>query len=518
MPLSGAAFFVLNLPTGAYLYAQKKFKEAETVKKTGIYEDIAVRTGGDVYIGVVGPVRTGKSTFIKRFMETLVLPGIDSDYVRERARDELPQSGSGRTIMTAEPKFVPEEAVSLELEGSRLSVRLIDCVGYMVEGAAGDMEDGRERMVTTPWFPQEVSLRQAAEKGTEKVIKEHSTIGIVITADGSFSEIPRQAYIPAEERVIGELRELGKPFVVLVNSAQPDKAGDLAREIGEKYGVAAMAVNCLTLSQEDICAILQKVLEEFPVTEYRIFLPQWVDALPSDSPLRAELTERLRRSLEGPESVRDARGAADAFGQEGPFTARVQAVQTGTGQVDLELEAPRELFYETVGAMTGVDVGDDGDLMGLMADYARMRGEYGKVADALASVRQTGYGVVMPSDEEMELREPEVVRRGGRYGVRLKATAPSIHMIMTDVETEVNPAMGGEKTSGDVLSFLLQEYEGDTSKIWESNIFGKSLHDIAADSLCAKIRNMPPETGEKLRGALTRIVNDGAGGLICIIL
>lgn len=490
--------------------------------KNKIYEDIARRTGGDVYIGVVGPVRTGKSTFIKRFMETLVLPRIGNDYVRERARDELPQSGSGRTIMTAEPKFVPEDAVSITVDGdASLAVRLIDCVGYMVEGAVGHMEDGSERLVTTPWFSEEVPMSVAAEEGTRRVISEHSTIGIVVTNDGTVTDIPREAYVEPEERVISELKALGKPFIILVNSVHPEDAGtrELARALGEKHGVTAMAVNCMTLSEADVTGILQSVLREFPVSEFDFTFPSWVEALEPEHPIIAGLMGSIREALADARCVRDVKGAVSKIvDEEKGIAAKLLGIDMGTGTVSSEIEVPRELFYAAIGEVSGFDVKSDGDMLRLLGGLAGLKSRYERVAEALDEVRERGYGVVMPEEEELILREPEIVRRGGRYQVRLKATAPAIHMIMTEVETEVSPAMGGEKSSGDVINFLLQEYEGDTGRLWESNIFGKSLHDIAGDSLRQKIRSLPPETQLKLRDTLARITNEGAGGLICIIL
>lgn len=487
-----------------------------------IYEDIAARTGGDVYIGVVGPVRTGKSTFIKRFMETLVIPEIDSEYIRERAKDELPQSGSGKTIMTAEPKFVPEEAVSLRLGGgSELSVRLVDCVGYMVEGAMGGSENGEERMVTTPWFDEEVSLRVAAETGTRKVMTDHSTIGIVVTTDGSVTEIPRENYVPAERRVINELKELGKPFIVLLNSSDPgsEAASELARRIGEENSVTCIPVNCMLLTEREIAEIMEAVLGEFPVSEYRISLPEWIEALPPEHALKKNICGAVLGALENVFTVKEAKPAAAEIGERaGEVSSALSSTDFGTGSVSISVDAPRKLFYQTVSETSGFDIVSDGDMMTLLCELSALKSEYAKAADALKSVRECGYGVVMPSKEDLKLMEPEIVRKGGKYSVRLKATAPCIHMIMTDVETEVNPAVGAERSSGDVINFMLQEFEGDTSKIWESNIFGRSLHDIAGDSLQAKIRSMPPETQTKLRDTLGRIINEGAGGLICIIL
>ncbi|NLV50462.1 MAG: stage IV sporulation protein A [Clostridiales bacterium] len=487
-----------------------------------IYEDIARRTDGCIYIGVVGPVRTGKSTFIKRFMETLVIPRIENVYVRERARDELPQSGSGRRVMTAEPKFVPEDAVRISMDdGSEFAVRLIDCVGYMVDGASGGTEDGEERMVTTPWFDHDVTMAEAAETGTRKVISEHSTIGLVMTTDGSITEIPRSSYIAAEERVVSELRELGKPFALVLNCENPRSpdAQKLRSELAEKYNVSCIAVNCLELGGEDIEEILRQVLYEFPLRELGISLPAWVDALPALHPLKAELLTAIRESCAGMWRIRDAAPAVMRFGENSRVEyADVREIYPDTGCVLAEADLPRSLFYETLSERSGFAVGDDGDLLRLLTDMSGVKSEYDRVKDALAQVRETGYGIVMPGREELKLAEPEIVRRGGRYAVRLRATAPSIHMILANIETEVSPAIGSERQSEDLINYLLQEFEGNTGKIWDSNIFGKPLFDIAAESLTGKLEKLPEDARGKLQEALQRIVNEGSAGLICIIL
>ena len=444
---------------------------------TSIYQNIATRTAGDIYIGVVGPVRTGKSTFIKRFMETQIIPNIDNVYRRERARDELPQSGSGRTVMTAEPKFVPEEAAQIQLEGgAAFSVRLIDCVGYMVRGALGQTEDDQPRMVTTPWYDHPIPMTEAAEIGTRKVIAEHSTIGIVITTDGSISDIPREDYLEPEERVIRELQELGKPFIVLLNSEDPksDRTLALAGDIASRYQVKCVPVNCLRLEEEDVGEILKAVLYEFPMRELDIFLPPWVDALPGEHPVKAGIYAAIRQSM-------------------------------------------AEL-HRTLSEQSGFDVGDDGDLMSLLTKLAGVKTEYDKVAGALRDVRETGYGIVVPGIDELKLEEPEIMKQGGQYGVRLKASAPSIHMIRADIETAVSPIVGNEKQSEDMVNYLLQEFEGDTSKIWQSNIFGRSFHEVVSDDLQTKLKRMPEDARKKLQETLTRIINEGSGGLICIIL
>lgn len=487
-----------------------------------IYDDIALRTDGNVYLGIVGPVRTGKSTFIKRFMETLVIPKIDNVHMKERARDELPQSGSGRTIMTAEPKFVPEEAVEIKMEGAAsLSVRLIDCVGYMVNGAIGQFEGDTERMVTTPWFDHEISMTEAAEVGTRKVIAEHSTIGIVITSDGTITDIPREDYIEAEARAIMELKEIGKPFIVLINSENPNggPAQALRRSMEEKYDVTCRAINCMTLDEADVIDVIQSVLHAFPVSEFGIFLPPWVDALPFDHPIRTSLFEAIRECAGEMRYIRDVKPIVAAMGErEGIQKASLRALQLGSGVVHAELDLPRALFYETLSNESGFPIHDDGDLMALLTEMSHVKLEYDKISVALEEVRTRGYGVVLPTREQLCLEEPEIVKQGGRYGVRLKASAPSIHMIAANIETEVSPAVGGEKSSEEIINFLLQEFEGDVGRIWESNIFGKSLYDIASEGLTSKIKKMPEEAQGKLQETLQRIINEGSGGLICIIL
>ena len=489
---------------------------------TRIYEDIALRTDGGIYVGVVGPVRTGKSTFIKRFMETLVIPNIENVYMKERARDELPQSGSGRTIMTAEPKFVPEDAVEVLLEnGARFNVRLIDSVGYMVRGAVGNFEDGAERMVTTPWFDHEIPMSEAAEKGTQRVISEHSTIGIVVTTDGSVCEIPREDYIEAEERVISELLSIGKPFVVLLNSATPNsaEARALSGELEEKYGVSCIPANCAALGEEDITAILKSVLYEFPVGEIGLYLPAWVDALPMEHEIKRGLFVAISEAAQGMSRIRDVDFVTGRLASGDVIkSCRVQELSLGTGCVSAVIDLPQELYYETISAQSGFVIHDDGDLMALLTEMSGIKGEFERVQEALHDVRTKGYGIVLPSREELRLEEPEIVKQGGRYGVRLKASAPSIHMLMANIETEVSPALGGEKSSEEIINFLLQGFEGDVSRIWESNIFGKSLYDIAGEGLSSKIKRMPEEAQGKLQETLQRIINEGSGGLICIIL
>lgn len=489
---------------------------------TNIYRDIAARTEGAFMLGVVGPVRTGKSTFIKRFMETLVIPQIDNTYMRERAKDELPQSGSGRTIMTAEPKFVPEDAVKISLaQETELSVRLVDCVGYMVDGASGQFEDGNERLVTTPWFDHEITMTDAAEKGTHKVIAEHSTIGIVVTTDGSICDIPREKYLAPEERVIRELKSIGKPFVVLLNSAYPDSemARQAAEEISAQYDVECLRVNCLTLTEEDIAEIVRSVLKEFPLKSMGIFLPEWMDALPEDNELKSELFSWILESGADAVKIKDCYAAVEKLKEyEKVSSASISRSELGSGAVSVSVQLPRALYYSTISEQTGIEIKNDGDLISTLAEMSAVKTDYDKLRAALEDVRTKGYGVVMPDSSQMRLEEPQIVRQGGKYSVRLKANAPAIHMLMTNVETEVTPAIGGETASEDIINFLLQGFDGDVNRIWQSNIFGKSLNDIAEEGLTSKIEALPENAKNKLQQTLQRIINEGSGGLICILL
>lgn len=487
-----------------------------------VYEDIALRTGGDIYVGVVGPVRTGKSTFIKRFMEALVIPNIENVYSRERARDELPQSGSGRTVMTAEPKFVPEDAVDITLtSGAHMSVRMIDCVGYLIDGANGITEDGEDRTVATPWFDYEVDIKTAAEEGTRRVIRDHSTIGLLVTTDGSICGIPRESYIPAEEQIVSELKALGKPFVILLNCASPESedAVRLAAELAEKYGVTCIPVACLTLGEHEIEYILKELLGEFSVEEFGVFLPEWAEALPIENELLTTIYSEVALAAADVKRIRDVEGLAARIGELDCVSAyRCGEIAMSRGSFSVHLELPRELYYRTLSGECGMEIRNDRDLVAMLSEFAALRGEYESVAKAIAEVKERGYSVVAPRAEQMTLKEPEIVRRGGKYSVLLRASAPAIHLMMTTVETEVAPAVGGEQASEEILGFLLQNYQGDASKIWESNIFGKSLYEIAGDSLESKLARLPTGAGLKMRSAMQRMVNEGRGGLICIIL
>jgi len=492
------------------------------VENRKIYEDIALRTNGEIYVGVVGPVRTGKSTFIKRFMESLVIPNIDNIYRKERARDELPQSGSGRMVMTAEPKFVPEEAVNISVaDNTEFRVRLIDCVGYMVNGALGVTENDAPRMVTTPWFEQEIPMTEAAEIGTRKVIAEHSGIGVVITTDGSITDIPREDYIAAEERVISELKEIGKPFIILLNSSEPSsqKAQSIAAELQRKHGVSCQAVNCMTMDETQITEVLQSVLYEFPVEEMDFYLPSWVDTLPYGHQIKSRVYEYMLNSASDMHRIRDVSECVRKLAEcEEICRVNIKNINLGTGVAQVEIDIPRGLFYKTLGEQSGFEINDDGDLLPLLVRLSKVNAEYAKVEHALEEVRETGYGIVMPTTEELSLEEPEIVKQGGRYGVRLQASAPSIHMMRADITTEVSPIVGSEKQSEELVMYMLKEFEKDPIKIWESNIFGKSLYELVNEGLHNKLYHMPQDARMKLQETIERIINETCNGLICIIL
>ncbi len=487
-----------------------------------IYRDISRRNNGDVYIGVVGPVRTGKSTFIKKFMEQLVIPNIENVYGQERARDELPQSAAGRTIMTTEPKFIPNEAVSISLgDNARLKVRMIDCVGYIVDSSMGYSEDSQPRMVSTPWFDYPVPFNEAAEIGTKRVITEHSTIGLVVTTDGSISDIPRHDYIDAENRVIGELKAINKPFIILLNSAEPTShsALSLARELEKNHSVPVVTVNCEQLNSEDIHRIIETVLFEFPLKEVSIGLPGWVETLESEHSLKASLYSAIMSRLSDVYCIRDAKSLCSELGGCDFIShSFVESMDLGDGIVNMQLEFPQELFFKVVGENTGFEIKDEKELMQLLNELSLIKKEYDRIAFALHQVRETGYGIVSPSTDELSLAEPKIVKQGGRFGVKLRASAPSIHMMRADIETEVSPIVGTEKQSEELVRYLLSEFESDPAKIWESNIFGKSLYELVNEGLHNKLSRMPDESRSKMRETLERIINEGSGGLICIIL
>ena len=484
-----------------------------------IYADIAARTGGNIYIGVVGPVRTGKSTLVKRIMESLVIPGISDPYRKERARDELPQSGSGKTIMTTEPKFVPEEAVEICPDGAtRLRVRLIDSVGYMIPGAVGAEEEGVPRMVTTPWYDEEIPMTQAAELGTKKVMADHSSIGLVVTTDGTITDIPREDYVEAERRAITDMRRTGKPFLVVINSRNPEgqAAQDTARYIREQFGVEPMVVDGQTLDAEGIGRMLRSLLYTFPMTELRVYLPRWLDALEKNHPVKESLYQALLQQAGQIQNLGQAQTALaplEELPEVQSYTLR--GIDLAEGIVSVAIALPETLYYEILSSKAGVPIESDAQLLALLMELAQVKQEYDKISDALASVKATGYGVVMPAAGEMKLEKPEVIRKGGAFGVKLKAGAPSIHMVRVDIDTEISPMVGDEKQSRDLIDRLTGE---DPEKLWQSNIFGKSVYDMIQEGLTAKLVQLPEEVRVKFRSTLTRIVNEGATGLICLIL
>lgn len=492
------------------------------MENRNIYKDISRRTGGDIYLGIVGPVRTGKSTFIKRFMDTLVLPNIGSDEERQRANDELPQSSAGRTIMTTEPKFIPENAVNIMLEGNAgFHVRMIDCVGYIVPGALGYIEEGAPRMVKTPWFDEAIPFDMAAEIGTKKVITDHSTIGLVITTDGSISDIDRSEYEEAEERVINELKEINKPFIVLLNSTEPDSPGarQLSAELSEKYGVPVEAVSCMDLDENEIKRILARVLFEFPVKEIRVDMPKWVSSLEKEHWLRSSIFSAIQSSAGNAEKIREVSDIADSLKEcEYIRSSETSAVDLGSGHARMRVELYEKLFYKVIGEKTGIDIDDEGGLLDAMAELSSVKKQYEKLRQAYDDVNESGYGIVMPSMEELTLEEPEIIKQGGRYGVRLRANAPSVHMMKTTIKTEITPIVGSEQQSEELVNYLLREFEEDPSKIWESNIFGKSLHELVNEGLHNKLYRMPADARNKMKETIERIINDGCNGLICIIL
>ncbi len=487
-----------------------------------IYQNIARRTEGDIYIGVVGPVRTGKSTFIKKFMETLVIPHIDSQFRKERATDELPQSAAGKTIMTTEPKFIPEEAVEVTLDdNAKMNVRLIDCVGYIVPSSLGYIENEMPRMVVTPWFEGEVPFNMAAEVGTQKVINEHSTIGLVVTTDGSISDIPREEYEEAEERVIAELKQINKPFVVLLNCAQPhsEEATTLAEELSEKYGVTVMPMNCLDLDEAGIKDILEQILFQFPVKEIVVDMPKWVTMLEKDHWLKEDLFSHIKEAFSDLSKIRDVSQRAQQLNHsEYIKESGVANIDLGSGRANIRILILPDLFYKILGETTGIEVDGEESLMPCMIELAKIKKKYEKFASAIEEVNATGYGIVMPAMDELTLEEPEIVKQGGRYGVRLKASAPSIHLMRANITTEVSPIVGSEKQSEELVKYLLNDFEENPQQIWESNIFGKSLHELVNEGLHSKLYRMPPDARMKLEETVERIINEGCSGLICIIL
>ena len=491
--------------------------------KKDIYKDIKARTGGDIYLGVVGPVRTGKSTFIKNFMEMFVIPNMEDEYKVERTRDELPQSAAGRTIMTTEPKFVPNESVEIKLENNlKLKTRLVDCVGYLVDDSLGYMEGENPRMVKTPWNEEEIPFIDAAEIGTKKVIQDHSTIGLVVTTDGSITDIERDSYIDAEQRVINELKEINKPFVIMLNSQYPEseQTRELAKNLEEKYDAPVVCSDVLNLTEKDVTRVFERVLEEFPVNEIGFILPPWFSLLDLNNWLKQGILTFVRSSFSEDFSLRSINKKIENLKDENEYIKEISVDSTmlADGKVKLVIDIKPECFYKIISETSNFEISSEGDIFKLMKDFAKTKAAYDKISMALEEVKVKGYGIVSPQIDELTLEEPQIVKQGSKYGVKLKASAPSIHMIKCDVETEVSPIVGSEKQSEDLVKYLLSEFESDPKKIWSSNIFGKSLHELVNEGLQNKLYKMPDEAQIKLQETLQKIINEGSGGLICIIL
>lgn len=490
------------------------------MKTVDLYKDIQARTNGEIYLGVVGPVRTGKSTFIKRFMDLMVLPEIEDEYAKSRTQDELPQSAQGKTIMTTEPKFIPKEAAKIKLdEDIQVLVRLIDCVGYMVEGAEGHIEGNTERLVKTPWSEQEISFTQAAEIGTRKVIHDHSTIGIVVTTDGSFSGIPRENYIVPEEKTIAELKSLGKPFVVILNSMKPysDESTRIAEEISKKNNVRVISLNCQQIRKEDIHKILECVLKEFPVMEIEYFVPRWIETLPMSHPIKAEIIDKIRESSQNVRAIKDAVDEKISF--ESPYVCRMKLdeVDLASGKIKVQLQIADKYYYEMISEMLGVTVENEYTLLSTVRELARKKEEYQKVENAMQSVKMSGYGVVMPTQNEIKLYEPEIVKHGNKFGVKIRSEAPSIHMIRAGIETEIAPIVGSEQQAKDLIEYI-KDNSCEAEGIWKINIFGKSVEQLVSDGINSKLSQIGEESQSKLQDTMQKVVNDSSGGMVCIII
>ncbi len=500
----------------------QKTKTEDIMNESGIYEDIAKRTDGEIYIGVVGPVRTGKSTFIKRFMETLVIPNIDGDYDREKARDELPQSAQGRMVMTTEPKFIPDEAVNVAIDdNAAFKVRMIDCVGFTVPEALGNTENGQPRMVHTPWSDQPVPFDTAAEIGTEKVISDHCTIAMLVTTDGTIGEIPRENYIAAEERTVKELKENGKPYAIILNCADPGdpQSEELARSLEEKYGAPVALVNCLELDAEDIRKILEMILLEFPTKEIDVDLPEYLKALGEDHPINASIRKTALELAEKAEKIKDVKNVFTAFtDNENVDSSNVSEIDLGSGRARVKAELSPDLYFAALSEISGCDIGNDEELFRSVREMNERMRIFKKYEEAIKETESTGYGVVAPSVSEMKLNEPEIVKQPGGYGVKIKASAESVHMIKITTETEINPVVGTEQQSNDLMRYLASEYERDPLSVWKTNMFGKTLKELCDDGFAEKNAHMPEDTRKKFAETIERVINEGAGGMICILL
>ncbi len=485
-----------------------------------LYHDIQERTGGEIYIGVVGPVRTGKSTFIKRFMDVMVLPYMEDEHARVRAQDEMPQSAGGKTITTTEPKFIPKEAAKVALNDDvEVSVRLIDCVGYMVDGAAGHLEENEERMVKTPWFDHEIPFTQAAEIGTDKVMSDHSTIGLVVTTDGSFGDIPRSNYLAAEEKTIMALKRLGKPFLVLLNSQKPfsDETKKMAEEIAAKYGVTVLPVNCEQLKKEDIHKILEQILYEFPISVMEFYMPKWVEMLPADNRMKQELIEKAFALMKAYDTVRDVVSNPVQMDSQYIKRTKTDSVNMSDGSIKVLLDVDDCYYYEMLSEMIGEDITDEYQLIGKLKEFAAMKKEYAKVLSAVNSVRMKGYGVVTPEKGEITLNQPELIKHGSKFGVKIKAVSPSIHMIRANIETEIAPIVGTQEQADDLIKYINQADNSDQG-IWDTNIFGKTVEQLVGEGITSKVASIGEESQVKLQDTMQKIVNDSNGGMVCIII
>ena len=494
------------------------------MKRYEIYKDISTRTGGDIYIGVVGPVRVGKSTFIKSFMEKLVIPNINDEYIKERAIDELPQSASGKTIMTTEPKFIPNESIEITLKDNlKFKTRLVDCVGYLVDGALGSTEDGNERLVNTPWNIEQIPFSKAAEIGTKKVITEHSTLGILVTTDGSITDIPREDYEKAEKRVVLELKEINKPFTIVLNSKHPNdsKTIELANRLEKEYQTSVITKDVSNLEENDIIEIFSRVLEEFPINEIGFKLPTWFSSLPIENNLKSRVIESIKSNSISLENIREIKDFNNKISSElNDIVSNINILENSleTGNVRINLEIKKELFYKILSDFSSFDIKEDFDIFTLLKEYSENKNKFQKIANALEETEIKGYGIITPDIDKLKLEEPEIVKNGNKFGVKLKASAPSIHMIRADIKTEVSPIVGSEQQSEELVKYLLSEFENDPKKIWNSNIFGKSLHELVNEGLQNKLYKMPDDAQMKLQETLSKIINEGSGGLICIIL
>ena len=492
------------------------------MEKYDVYKDISNRTGGDIYIGVVGPVRTGKSTFITKFMEKMVIPNINNKLQKQIATDEMPQSADGKTIMTTQPKFIPANGVKVQFKNkATANVRLVDCVGYFVDGAVGHEEDNKPRLVKTPWSDKDIPFENAAEIGTKKVIEEYSTIGVVVTTDGTIGDISRESYIPAENRVIKELKSLKKPFVVLLNSKNPtsETAQRIASELEEKHDVSVICVNVESLNADDISVIMEKVLLEFPMCSFDVKLPKWMQALPADNAVISEIVSELKEASLGVSKMRDFAVLNEVFSNNDKFEPiKLEELCLGEGVSEFEIKAKDGLYYSVLSDECGETIANDYELINYIKSFAAEKRKFVKIKDALTDAEQNGYGVVLPTIDEMDLEEPVLVKQGGRYGVKLKASAPSLHILKVDVETEVAPTVGTEKQGEDLVNYIMNKFEDNPAGIWETNMFGKSLHDLVNEGLAGKLHAMPKEAQGKMRKTLTRIVNESKGGIICILL